>query len=291
MNSFANVLNDLANTAEQKNDVRRARALYKLASFAAPSWSVPHYNWGLLEKNRGNWQSSLEHSQNAVRLAPDDEAAWWNLGIAATALHDWPEALRAWKACGIDAAELDDDGVSMPTVTACVRLDPKGEYPEVVWGTRLDAARIQVDNVPFARCNRRYRDIILNDGAQSGTRTSGTFEVPVFDELSIWKSSPYSTFSAALQLPEDTAADDLKELCATRDIGVEDWGTVRMLCEACSRGNPGPHVCSENVENPGQRSYGFASTSREALLDVLGKWASANNDVAYSAPHLELLAQ
>lgn len=291
MKAFASALNELANAAEQSKKVQRARILYKLSSFCAPSWSVPHYNRGLLEKNHGNWKLSLLHNQIAVKLAPDDEDAWWNLGIAATALHDWREALRAWKACGIDSAELRDDEISMPPVSACVRLNPDGEYPEVVWGTRLDAARIQVENVPFSRCERRYRDIILNDGAQSGTRTSGTFEVPVFDELSVWKPSPYSTFSAAIRLTDDEAASRLRELCSARDIGVEDWGTVRMLCEACSRGNPGAHVCSEKTETPGQRSYGFASTSREALVDVLDEWARATADVAFSEPHLELLAE
>ena len=43
----------------------------------------------------------LKFNAQAVLLHPEDQASWWNLGIAATALRDWPEARRAWAGCGI----------------------------------------------------------------------------------------------------------------------------------------------------------------------------------------------
>jgi hypothetical protein len=82
------------------------------------------------------------------------------LGIAATALHDWPEA----------------------AATACVRLNPQSSG-EVVWGERLDPARLVILNVPLPESRHRFRDIILNDGAENGTRAVGGIQVPVFAEF------------------------------------------------------------------------------------------------------------
>ena len=80
---------------EDDGDRTGAERAYRDALARSPSWSVPHYNLGLLCKYQGRWQESLAFNQQAAALAPDDEAAWWNLGIAATALGDWAEARRA----------------------------------------------------------------------------------------------------------------------------------------------------------------------------------------------------
>jgi len=181
----------------------------------------------------------MRFNQRALELDPSDEAAWWNLGIAATALGNWSEARRAWKGCGI---ELEDGvgEVRMLSVRACVRLDPSGSG-EVVWGQRLDPARIAILSVPLPESGHRFNDIVLNDGAANGTRVeSNGNEVPVFDELSIWKASNYSTFRVKLEMPDDSAKEKLVELCVAHELGVEDWTTIRILCAKCSRGNPGP---------------------------------------------------
>jgi hypothetical protein len=54
-----------------------------------------------------------------------------DLGIAATALHEWDEARRAWRAYGINICDGVGE-VEMDAATACVRLDPGGRG-EVVW--------------------------------------------------------------------------------------------------------------------------------------------------------------
>ena len=100
----------------------------------------------------------MRSNQRVLELDPSDEAAWWNLGIAATALRDWSEAGRAWKGCGIKC-EARDGEVRAPIVTACVRLDPAG-LGEVVWGQRLDPARMVILNVPLLESGHRFHDII-----------------------------------------------------------------------------------------------------------------------------------
>lgn len=237
------------------------------------SLAIEAYNLGLKAKYEGNWQESLVQNQRADKLRPGDEATLWNLGIAATALSEWEYARRAWRAYGINVNEGPGE-VLMPTVTACVRLDPKG-VAEVVWGTRIDPARMRVLNVPLPESKRRYGDIVINDGAQEGTRMWKEREYPVLDELGIWKMSAYSTYEVELVLPNDTAADSLRDKCGENHLAVEDWGSIRMLCAACSRGNPGEHVCTN--ESTGRNRFGFAARSEYELREALQWWTEVED--------------
>jgi len=87
-----------------------------------------------------------------------------------------------------------------PAVTACVRLNPRSSG-EVVWGERLDPARLLILNVPLPESRHRFRDIVLNDGAENGTRVVDGDQVPVFDELGVWRASEYSTLRVRLLVP------------------------------------------------------------------------------------------
>lgn len=272
---LAELLNALGSTSINRGKPSLGELLYKLASRVDPRWSVPWYNLGLHTKYAGRWEESLRFNQRALELNPSDEAAWWNLGIASTALKNWPEARRAWEACGI---KLDDraDEIRMPPVTACVRLNPKDDG-EVVWGQRLDPARIAILNVPLPQSGHRFNDIVLNDGAANGTRVdSNGKEVPVFDELMIWSVSNYSTFRVRLHVPDEDAQKELVALCEAHELGVEDWSTIRFLCSECSRGNPGPHKCEARPLEDGSRRFGFAARNRQELLAVLQEWSAAN---------------
>lgn len=248
--------------------------LYKLALRVDPTWSVPWYNLGLQAKYRGRWQESYELNQRAHLLDPSDESACWNLGIAATALRNWPEARRAWRDYGIELS-TEQGEVRMPPVQACVRLNPD-EAGEVVWGERLDPARIAILSVPLPESGHRFHDIVLHDGASGGTRVdSNGKEVPVFNELSIWQVSEYSTYRVALQVPGEEAIQPLVDLCVQEKLGVEDWSTLRVLCAECSRGNPGPHNCPAKLQEDGARVFGFAAKQQEELEKMLHDWRSA----------------
>jgi hypothetical protein len=118
---------------------------------------------------------------------------------------------------------------------------------------------------------RRYGDILIHDGAQEGTRTSNGREYPVFDELGVWRVSQYSTFEVELVVPNQNAMESLQERCRESGLWVEDWGTVRILCEACSRGTPGEHACKD--PSTGQSRFGFASRSEDRLRTVVQDWA------------------
>lgn len=250
--------------------------------------AIEEYNLAFEAKYKADWQRSLEHGQRAARLNPDDQATWWNLGIAATALRNWSEARRAWRRCGIDDVGWGDGEVLWDYATACVRLNPEVSG-EVVWGTRIDPARIRVDNVPLPSSERRYCDVLLHDGAEEGKRTSRGREYSVFDELDVWSVSPYSTYEVELAIRTQAARETLMRLCEASDIAVEDWGTVRTICEACSRGNPSEHVCTGEPSN--ENRYGFAARSENAVHHVLRLWQEAEGDVSYGPVTLAVSGQ
>jgi hypothetical protein len=202
-----------------------------LGRMKLPSWlaggkskeaeAIKEYNLGFEAKYRGDWRTSLEHNQKAAALNGDDQATWWNIGIAATALSDWPEARRAWTKCGITDLGTGTGEILWASCTSCVRLNPN-ESREVVWGTRIDPARIRVDNVPLASSDRLYGDILIHDGAQEGTRISGKNKFPVFNELGVWQRSAYSTYKVELISPNTTAPESLEERCRENDMWLED---------------------------------------------------------------------
>lgn len=272
-------LNEVGTAAADAGSRRKARLFYRLASRTAPLWSSPPYNLGLQAKYAGEWEQSRRWNQQAVLLDPKSEAAWWNLGIAATALHDWPEARRAWKAFGIDIPEGDGE-VSMNLGQACTRLNPNVDN-EVVWGRRIDPARIVILNVPFPESKHRFRDIVLNDGAENGTRQRDGEDVPVFDELMLWKASDYSTIQVNLNVPDEAAMETLVDLCDENELGIEDWSTARILCAQCSRGNPGPHKCDAGDEKLGRVAFAFGAKNESQLTKVLGQWRERHPSAGY----------
>jgi hypothetical protein len=50
---------------------------------------VPYFNLGLHAKYLRRWEDSFRCNRRATQLDDQDDGAWWNLGIAATALGDW----------------------------------------------------------------------------------------------------------------------------------------------------------------------------------------------------------
>lgn len=231
--------------------------------------SADWFNEGLDAKHARQWTESLRCNQHAVKLDQGNDGAWWNLGIAATALHEWREAHQAWRYFGIEIPEGDGEWSDLAQ-SACVRLDPDGAA-EVVWGNRLDPARMKIINVPLPESARRFGDIVLHDGAPAGTRVSQGQEYPVFNELALWQESTFGTFRVEVGANADT--EKLIAICHDRGLGAEDWTTMRWLCERCSLGNPGPHQCTAQDHAPnGQRQWAVAARSETELLEALAAW-------------------
>lgn len=282
---LAERLNDQGRALSDAGDITGAERAYHAAAAAAPDWSAPLYNLGLLYKYEGRWQESLIFNQRAAELAPDDEASWWNLGIAATALGDWAEARRAWAACGIDVPP----GEAPPEFHwggTPVRLDPDGDA-EVVWARRLDPARARIVSIPLPGSRFHWSDVVLTDGAEEGQRIVNGRTYSVFNVLQLLAPSGFRTFviELATQLPEALAA---LERCATEHGGdAEDWSsTTSILCAECSRGTPHEHA--RGTSNPAHPHWGLAARDHAHADEIIQAWLAttpgADLTAWYEAP-------
>jgi len=240
-----------------------------------PDSNSYHYMRGLATKYLPDWPVSLHHNLRAIELAEEaGEAEHWNAAIAATALGEWAQARRLWAACGIRVPEgagpIDDDyGV------AVVRLNP-WHGGETVFMRRIDPVRARLLNVPLPESGHRFGDIVLHDGASTGTRFDGDREVPVFNELARLVPSTFQTFVALVGCDH---SDDVRALVKAGLPGIgfaEDWtDSVQHYCIRCSYGKPHRHTSLRADAWQADRNVGVAAQSRRSVEKLLGDWVSA----------------
>jgi tetratricopeptide (TPR) repeat protein len=264
---------------------------YEQACKLDPSWSVPFYNKGLVQKYAGEWEQSLRSNQRATELDPDDQAGWWNLGIAATALGRWDVARAAWRGAGVDVP--DGEGpLDYPCGQTPIRLNPFGDG-EVVWSRRIDPARALLRSVPLPESGFRFDDLVLNDGAPNGYRELDGEEVPVFDCLALLEASPYGTWLAEIELGDarhaEPAIERLMELALDRSLAAEDWTTsIQLLCKDCSEGRP--HHEHKTAATAPEHRVGIAARTSEEARRLVSDWQAKFPDVRVVALELVLPA-
>jgi hypothetical protein len=258
--------------ASDAGDEDRALALYMQALELDFSRPTTLYNIGLIFKYRSDWEKSRRFNKRAAELAPDDEASNWNLGIAATALRDWPLARWAWAQAGIQVGE-GEGPIEGRFGTACVRLNPDDE-PEVVWAQRICPVRARITNIPYPESGFGYGDIVLHDGASTGRRVHEDREYPVFNVLEAFEDSPFSTFKADIAIGSDDDVTALRKLSDAAQVEFEDWTySVSMICKGCSEGTT--HTDHKPVEDPRwqhRRRVAFAAIEEDAVRAVLEQW-------------------
>lgn len=249
-----------------------ALELYLEAITLDPEKSESYYNIGLIYKYRGEWALSLKYNKLANELCPEDEAACWNLAIAATALRAWDIARAAWKQSGI---RLDGESgpIEMNFGITPVRLNPD-DAGEVVWATRIDPVRARIDSIPFMESGFRHGDIVLHDGAAVGQRKIDDREYPVFNVLQIFEQSGYQTVRAEVELTKDEDVQVLEELLSKGSHVLEDWtANVRILCKQCSEGVPHEHHDGEPPSSwTSERNFGIAIYGGGSISSLLDAW-------------------
>ena len=265
-------------------DIAGAEAAYRAAIDAAPAWSAPVYNLGLLCKYECRWEESLAYNRQAAGLDPEDEDSWWNLGIAATALSNWPEARRAWAACGM-AVPPGDGPPEFEWGSSPVRLNPAGDG-EVVWAQRLDPARARILNIPLPASGFHWGDIVLNDGAIEGERVVNGRTFGVFNALQLWSASSFRTFIIELATADPEALAALEQCADERGGAAEDWGTcTSILCRDCSYGRPHEHPEGTSPAHP---HCGLAARDHAHADEIISAWLAgtptADLTVWYEAP-------
>jgi len=250
------------------DDYEGAAMHFQTARDALPSSWDAQFGVGVAMKWLCRWEECLEASQNATQLRHDLVGAWWNVGIASTALGKWRFARQAWREANIDV-EIDDGPLEMQAGQSPVRL--KTTNSEVVWCHRIDPARARVINVPTAESSHRYGDIILVDGEPVGSRRCGERDFPVFNELQILEASRFGTFVVEIENASLEEARTL-EMLATDDVHIEDWSTIRTLCKQCSEGTPHDHHDDEAAEFSGTRRFAFAARTVAEIAAILASW-------------------
>jgi tetratricopeptide (TPR) repeat protein len=260
---------------------------------AAWAW----FDLGLRAKWARNWALAAELNKRALELEGDgrENPSAWNLGIAATALGDWPTARRAWRAYGVELSPAsEDEPINDDLGLTPVRLNPEPRYPgeseliidgathqsEVVWCQRLCPARAVIRNVPLPESGHRFGDVVLHDGEPVGERPLGNSTRSVFNELARLERSPMPTLEVEIVAPDQADVDALLEVFLDRDLGAEDWTTsFRMLCRACSEGSPDDGHAHEVEEPPAgaERRVGVAAPF-EVADEIIDAWLLGSPD-------------
>jgi hypothetical protein len=265
----------LLDEAEDLDDLESAMPLYERALTLDPDRAATHYNIGLVHKYRGAWAESLHHNRRASDLRADDQAAHWNMGIAATALRDWDAAREAWRRVGLPITDGDGPIQADFGITP-VRLNPD-DKGEVVWGTRIDPVRVVLGNIPFPDSGFRAGDIVLHDGAPVGERQSNGRTYAVFNVLELFESSANSTYEAEVRARDAADLEALTSALDAAQVDHEVWtANVQILCRQCSEGTPHEHASEDDKLRawPDTHVIGISTTSPEAAQKVLTYWSS-----------------
>jgi hypothetical protein len=217
----------------------------------------------------------MECCERASNLSNDDqgEPAFWNLGIAATALRKWDVARNAWRRFGIAVPEGDGE-IRMSLGPAPVRLNPQ-EDGEVVWGLRIDPARIVIKNVPLPESGHRWGDVVLHDGEPRGQRRVQNRTYDVFDELERWQPSTTPTLEVQLTVAGERDCKKLTSMFEKAGFAAQDWtSSVRIICKQCSEGHS-PSSHDHPAELPtNDRRFGLAAPV-DLATRMLADWAAA----------------
>jgi hypothetical protein len=246
------------------------------AAALCPDWPAPWRNLSIGYKHARRWEDTLRACERAIVLDPDKaEGPHWNAGIAATALGRWDRARAAWAAVGI-TLPAGSGPIEMALGLTPIRLSP-GEAAEVAWCDRIDPCRARVRSVPLPDSRRRYDDLILHDGEPRGSRMLGERSLSVLDELAVLEPSAFGTWEVELDCPDRGALLALLDELEQAGLTVEDWTeSVRMLCAACSLGEPHRHAEEAPADDAWQpaRRLGVAARSERDLhpLRRAGLW-------------------
>lgn len=266
-------LNEHGRTALALDDLDEAERLFMRAIESNPLLGSPWFNLGLAYKRQHRWAETAACNRQAIeRGANQEDPAFWNLGIAATALRDWETARMAWRGYGIEISP-GDGPLNEDLGPSPVRINP-ATSGEVVWGRRIDPARIVVENIPLPGSGHRWQDVILHDGEPTGERTVGDRTYPVFDELERWEASDVATWECLVSgTSEDIAI--LDDQFAEAGWAIEDWTAgVRRLCRECSQGSVDSHHHGPFLSDVGGSHLGVAAP-RDVAETTLDTWANS----------------
>ncbi|MFK7935129.1 MAG: tetratricopeptide repeat protein [Saprospiraceae bacterium] len=258
---------------DRLGDHYNAIKLFKKLVRLSPEWSVPYQYLGSIYKTRKEWKPSFHYIQKAIEADPQDKESWCNLGIVATAMKRWQIARVAWNETGYDFNPKKETAIDAPMGSVPVRLNPNRQS-EIIWATRIDPARAYIESIPHPQSGKRYRDLILIDGAEQGYRIVDNRRLPVYDELSVLQSSRYRTYAVELAEVTPNDIDVLDRLCLAADLGFDNWTKATRSVVAQQSGRL-PEYYNDLLDeewNGDAYVIGIAAKSEAELLALLKNW-------------------
>jgi hypothetical protein len=279
----AEELHDQGVAKSDAGDNDAALALYLEALALDRARPETLYNAGLIYKYRRDWEHSLRYNRLAFELRPDDPATNWNLAIAATGLKDWRSAREVWKRLGMKIDEGDEPIVGDFGI-APIRLngfEESGDAVEVVWASRLSPVTARILNIPTPEAKFRYGDVVLHDGAGTGTRKDAEgHERPVFNAFELLEPSDFITFEVHIEAPDEKALESLRAASEAADVEFEDWTAMHFFCRECSEGKaPDSHEHAKtSIAWESSRRVGMAARDFAPVEEVLERWCAEDPD-------------
>jgi len=252
---------------DRAGDIYNAVKLYKKIGKVCPQWFPPFERLGLLYKYRQDWKAALYYSKKTVALNPSNQNAWWDLGIAATAMKRWRIAKSVWSKFGMPNKK------PAPSGKASVRLSV-GEKFEIVEVDLLDPARARITSIPFPGADRRYNDVVLYDRVVSGYYRSKEVKIPVYEELGLLKRSVYQTASCWLHNAGEQDVLKLEQLCHQYRLGFEVWSNAQLNSATAGSKKIPEYQHIEDLNPSGEEAVwvALAAKSPRQLRAVLDSW-------------------
>ncbi len=256
-----------ASIHDEQGDVYNAVKLYKRIIRLAPDWQPPYARLGQLYKLRQDWKAALHYNKKAVALHTLDRHAWWNVGIAATALRKQRLANNVWSKFGLENARLPH--------RLCVRVQYARQF-ELIWARPIDPARAVIESIPAPVSDRRFQDIILTDGTIAGYNVVRNQRFPVYDELGVLKRSVFHTFSCWVEVPVRQDLMLLSKLCQEAGLGMENWSNATNVLAAQIQKNLPEYYGQDGLRSSAGRMLhiAIAAPGRQEATEVLQTWAA-----------------
>lgn len=201
---------------QQLGDVYHAVKLFKRIVKLSPEWVAPYLELGRIYQSRREWKPAFHYFKKTVAFVPDQREAWWSLGIAATALKKDRIARSVWAKFGVQELPRTGEGL---------RLSYNGSF-EILWMLAQDPAKGHILSIPHPDSGFRYRDVVLYERKAVGYHVVEQRRIPVYQELGVFKRSPYQTFSCLLHHPNPEQIKQLERLCLEAKLGFEVWSNA-----------------------------------------------------------------
>lgn len=249
---------------EAAADPYNAVKLYKLVAREAPQWEQPYLRLGHLYKYRREWKPALYYNKRAVTLEVSNRQAWWDVGLAATAIGKLKQARRVWEKFGWNAQK------QQPLKPVSVRLQFQNQF-EVLWVQRVSPCLGYIRSIPQPASGRRYGDLVLIDNVVRGYHSSGMYRLPIYDELGLKKCGHYGAFSCTLLQATEEDIKLLQQLCLEQNLGFEVWGNAAQAATVRATGGK-PEYCAFNWDTAPELLIAIAARQEAEALSVLKNW-------------------